>query len=77
MRKKTGCYLSVFKGIKRNFVVLKIQSGGWPLILEQDYVTKNISVWGINISLRVIEDAKKDGLLFIRFQRNQEELFCA
>jgi hypothetical protein len=61
----------------RNFFVLKIQSGGWPLILEQDYVTKNISVWGMNISLRVIEDKEKDGLLFIRFQTNHKELFCA
>jgi hypothetical protein len=39
--------------------VLKIQSGGWPLILEQDYVMKTISVLGINISLRVIENAEK------------------
>jgi hypothetical protein len=69
--------------------VLKIQSGGWPLILEQDYVTKNISVWGKNISLRVIEDAKKTGCylsvvkgvkrktIVAKIQRSQEELFYA
>jgi hypothetical protein len=39
--------------------VLKIQSGGWPSILKQDCLTTIISVWGINISLRVIEDAER------------------
>jgi hypothetical protein len=41
--------------------MLKIQSWGPPSILQEDCIQKNISVWGINISLRVIDLRKKKG----------------
>jgi hypothetical protein len=41
--------------------VLKIQSGGWSTVLQRYFTQKNISVQGINISLRVIELQKKKG----------------
>jgi hypothetical protein len=50
--------------------VLKIQSGGWTSILQHDCLTKIISVWGINISLRVIEDVEKAIQTFSRELRN-------
>jgi hypothetical protein len=39
----------------------KIQSRGRPSILQEDCIQKNVSVWGINISLRVIDLRKKKG----------------
>jgi hypothetical protein len=35
--------------------MIKIQSWGWPSILQEDCIQKNISFWGINISLRLID----------------------
>jgi hypothetical protein len=48
-------------------VVLKIQSGGQPSILQGNCKTKHISVWGINISLWEIRVAEKEGLLLKSF----------
>jgi hypothetical protein len=56
--------------------VLKIQSGGWPSILKQDCLTKIISVWGINILLRVIEVLKKKGSYSDVFMGVEGKLFC-
>jgi hypothetical protein len=41
--------------------MLKIQSWGGLSILQEDCIQKNISVWGINILLRVIDLWKKKG----------------
>jgi hypothetical protein len=55
--KKKGCYLSVFKEERKLFSLkFNLEVGQ-----QQDYLTKIISFWGINILLRVIEDAVKEG----------------
>jgi hypothetical protein len=48
------------KELRAKFM-LETQSGGRPSILQQVCITKIISVWGINISFRVIEDVEKEG----------------
>jgi hypothetical protein len=35
--------------------MLKIQSGGQSSILQGDCIPRNISIWGINILLRVLD----------------------
>jgi hypothetical protein len=44
---------------KREKFVLKIQSRGWPSILQRDCIRKIILVRGINISLGVIGVSEK------------------
>jgi hypothetical protein len=41
--------------------MLNIQSWGRPSIIQEDCIQKNISVWGIKISLPVIDLRKKKG----------------
>jgi hypothetical protein len=56
--------------------VLNIQFGGRPSILQKDYIAKNISVSGVNISRRVIELAEKKGSHLVVF-RELRGNFCA
>jgi hypothetical protein len=49
--------------------VLNIQFGRWQSILQRDYIAKNISVYGINILLRVIELPEKKGYSSAVFER--------
>jgi hypothetical protein len=48
--------------------VLKIQSRDQPPILAGDYIKKYISVWSINISLRVTDLRKKKGSYLVVFE---------
>jgi hypothetical protein len=60
----------------RENITLKIESSGRPSILQEDCIQKNISVWGINISLRLIDlREKKDSYLDI-FKAVEEKILC-
>jgi hypothetical protein len=54
--------------------VLNIQFGSRPLILQIDYITKDKIVWGINISLWVIELPEKKGSYSAVFERVEGKL---
>jgi hypothetical protein len=54
----------------------EIQSGGRPTILQGDCIQRNISVCGINISLRVIELLKKKGLYKAVFEAVEGNILC-
>jgi hypothetical protein len=56
--------------------VLNIQYGGRPSILHRDYITKKISVSGINISLWVIELPEKKGSYSAVFERVEGKMLC-
>jgi hypothetical protein len=56
--------------------VLKNLSGDWLSILPGDCITKNISIGGINISLRVIELRKKNGFYLAIYKRVERKLLC-
>jgi hypothetical protein len=66
LRKKKSFYLAVFKGVERKLLCLKIYLDTG----RQSYteiITKNISIWGINISLRLIELNREIALQKIYF----------
>jgi hypothetical protein len=57
--------------------MLKIQSWSRPSILQEDCIQKNISVWGINISLRVIDLCKKKkGSYLAVFKAVEGKILC-
>jgi hypothetical protein len=56
--------------------VLEIQSRGQPLIQQEDCIQKNISVWGINIWLWVLELRKKKGSYWAVFEAVEGKLLC-
>jgi hypothetical protein len=55
---------------------LKIQSRGRQTFRQEDCIQKNISVWGINISLRVIELRKKNGSYKSVLESFKGKLLC-
>jgi hypothetical protein len=56
--------------------VLKIQSGVLPLIPQGDCIAKNSSVWGINISPRVLAVRTKKGSHLSAFELVEGKLLC-
>jgi hypothetical protein len=56
--------------------VLNIQFGRRPSILQRDYIANNISVYGINILLWVIELPEKNGSSLSVFERVEGKLLC-
>jgi hypothetical protein len=54
----------------------KIQSWGRPSIIQEDCIQKNISVWGIKISLRVIDLGKKKGSNSVVFKAVMGKILC-
>jgi hypothetical protein len=54
----------------------KIQSWGRPSILQEDCIQKKISVWGINISLRVIYWREMKGSYSAVFKAVKGEILC-
>jgi hypothetical protein len=75
LHKAKGSYSAVFKGVKRKLFLPKIQSGIQPSILQGDCITKNISIWSIYISLRVIELRKVKGSYSAVFKKVKRKLF--
>jgi hypothetical protein len=57
--------------------VLKIQFRVRPLILQGDWIEKNISVLAINTSLRVIAVAEKRRAAIYPFSKKLRGNFCA
>jgi hypothetical protein len=57
--------------------VLKIQFRVRPLILQGDWIQKNISVWAINNSLRVIAVAEKRRVAIYPFSKELRVNFFA
>jgi hypothetical protein len=57
--------------------MLKIPSWGRPSILQEDCIQKNISVWSINISLRVIELQTKKGSYSAVFKAVEGKILCS
>jgi hypothetical protein len=55
-------------------LVLNIQSSDQRSIVQKERGQKNISFWGINISLRVIELRKKKGSYSAGFKAVEEKL---
>jgi hypothetical protein len=56
--------------------VLKIQSGGWPSILQGDCNPEKCIIWGINILLPVIELRKKKGSYLAVFEAVERKRWC-
>jgi hypothetical protein len=56
--------------------VLKIQFGGCPSILQEDYITQNISVWGVNIWLGALQVGEKEEFDSAVFAGVEGELLC-
>jgi hypothetical protein len=56
--------------------MLKIQSWGPLSILQEDCIQKNISVSGINISLRVIDLRVKKGSYSAVFKAARGKILC-
>jgi hypothetical protein len=56
--------------------VVKIQSGGWHSILKGDCNPEKCIIWGINISLQVIELRKKKGSYSAVFKAVERKLWC-
>jgi hypothetical protein len=56
--------------------MLKIQSWGRLSILQEDCIQKNISVWGINISLWLIDLGEKKGSYSAVFKAVEEKILC-
>jgi hypothetical protein len=57
-------------------VVLQIQSGGWPSILQGDCNPEKCIIWGINILLLVTELRKKKGSYTAVFEAVERKLWC-
>jgi hypothetical protein len=56
--------------------VLNIQFGHRPSILQRDCIAKNISDWGVNILLWVIELPEKKGSYSAIFERVDGKFLC-
>jgi hypothetical protein len=56
--------------------VLNIQFGRRQSILQRDYIAKNISVWGLNILLWVIELPEKKGSFSAIFEGVDGKFLC-
>jgi hypothetical protein len=56
--------------------MLKIQSWGQPSILQEDCIQKNISVYGINISLLLIDLRKKKGSYSAVVRAVEAKILC-
>jgi hypothetical protein len=70
--RKEGSYMTIFGGVEKKILcsMLNLEASC------QSYLENNISLWGINLSLRVIQLREKKGSYSDIFEGNEGKLLC-
>jgi hypothetical protein len=76
LRKNKGSYLAVFEAVERKLWCLKSHLESGLQSYREIVIHKNVSFWGINILLRVIELRKKKGSYSAVFEAVENKLWC-